>query len=138
MAIIDINWKPSKRELRQFAGLWLVFFSLLGLWWWIDSGSTTAARWLWTAAAAIGLPGLLLPSVVRPIYLVWMALAFPIGWTVSHLLLGTIFYVVITPIGLVFRLAGKDPMKRRFEPDAPTYWEPHRTGDDPARYFKQY
>ena len=137
MAMIDVNWNPSRKELRQFAGIWLVFFSLLGAWWWVD-GSQTVARWMWVAAAVVGTIGLAVPVSVKPIYVGWMALAFPIGWTVSHLLLGAIYYLVLTPIGLLLRASGNDPMKRAFDRDAETYWVEHRTGDDPSTYFRQF
>jgi hypothetical protein len=138
MAIIDINWHPSRKELRQFAAIWLGFFGLLGLWWWYDTGSYAVAGWLWAAAVTVGLSGLAVPALVRPIYVTWMALAFPIGWTVSHLLLGFLYFFLITPIGLLLRATGTDPMKRKLERDAKSYWVEHRTGDDPATYFRQF
>lgn len=137
MAMIDINWNPSRRELRQFAGLWLCVFGLIGAW--KLYGSSGVAGWpLVVAAAALGVPGLIWPIVLRPVYVAWMGLAFPIGWTVSHLLLAVIYFGVITPIGLILRATGTDPMQRRFEPDAATYWVEHRTGDDKSRYFRQF
>ncbi|RMD81653.1 MAG: hypothetical protein D6815_11195 [Candidatus Dadabacteria bacterium] len=137
MAMIEINWNPGRRELRQFAGLWLAVFGALGGW--KLYASAAAAGWPWLGAAvAVGLPGLVWPALVRPLYVAWMALAFPIGWTVSHLLLALIYYGVVTPIGLVLRLRGVDPMNRRFEPEATTYWVEHRTGDDKSRYFRQF
>lgn len=138
MAMLDINWKPSNKELRQFAGLCLVIFGGIGAWGAYQNGLEGHARWFLIAAAALGVPGLLVPPLVRPVYVAWMALAFPIGWTVSHLLLGFIFYGVITPIGLTLRLFGYDPMHRAFDPKAETYWNEHRTGGDPSGYFRQF
>jgi hypothetical protein len=68
----------------------------------------------------------------------WMFLAFPIGWTVSHLLLLATFYLVLTPIGVVMRLVGHDPLERKFRPEAATYWMEHDPGSDPSRYFRQH
>ena len=94
MAMIDINWNPDKRELRQFAGMWLVFFGAIGGYLFWTSGSQGWGAVVGAVAALVGLPGLLLPQIMKPIYVVWMAAAFPIGWTISHLLLGVIFYGV--------------------------------------------
>ncbi|TFH22703.1 MAG: hypothetical protein E4H03_07850 [Myxococcales bacterium] len=138
MAILDINWKPSTKELRQFAALCLAIFGGIGAWGAYRHGFEGSARWFLIAGAAIGVPGLIVPMLVRPIYVAWMVLAFPIGWTVSHLLLGFIFYGVITPVGLLVRLFGYDPMQRKLEPEAATYWAEHRTGGDPSSYFRQF
>ena len=68
----------------------------------------------------------------------WMAAARPIGWTVSFVLLGAVFLVVITPIGLVMRAFGRDPMERRFEPGRGSYWVEREPGGGSRRYFRQY
>ena len=76
--------------------------------WGKDSLRAAAAFW---AVAAAGLVGVLRPGFLRPVYVLWMALAFPIGWTVSHLLLLIVYYLVLTPIGLLMRLFGYDPLE---------------------------
>jgi hypothetical protein len=71
-------------------------------------------------------------------YLGWMRLFFPLGWTISHAVLLVLYFVVVTPIGLVMRVIRYDPMARRLDPDAPSYWVEHRTGGDSARYLRQF
>jgi hypothetical protein len=88
--------------------------------------------------AAAGLVGYLHPSVIRPVYIVWMALAMPIGWVVSHLLLLMVYYLIFTPVGLLMRLVGYDPLTRSFDRTANSYWMPHNQCTDVAQYFKQY
>ena len=78
------------------------------------------------------------PPLRRPLYLGWMYVAFPIGWVISHVVLAIVYYLVFTGTGLVMRLLGRDPLQRRFEPDAQTYWVEHRPGEDLARYFRQF
>ena len=51
-----------------------------------------------------------------------MCAAFPIGWVVSHALMAAIYYLVITPMAVAMRLLGRDPLDRRFDRDATTYW----------------
>jgi hypothetical protein len=62
----------------------------------------------------------------------------PIGWVMSHVILGIIYYLVLTPIGLLLRALGRDPLRRRFETGARSYWIDR--GEEPAveRYFRQY
>jgi hypothetical protein len=137
MAVLEIRWNPSLRELRQFAALWIVFFSGIGAYLYYHYGAGTWPTVAWVVAAGVGLPGLTFPALLRPIYVGWMLAAFPIGWTISHLLLGSIFYLVITPLGLMLRLFGHDPMRRKFEPEAKTYWIEHARSET-ARYFRMY
>jgi hypothetical protein len=137
MSLLQVNWKPNRRELRQFAALWLGFFGLIGSYSrWVHDSSTAAAV-LW-AISAVGVVGLLFPSLIRPLYVVWIALAMPIGWTVSHLLLLAIFYLVFTPFGLIMRACGYDPLARRFDRTAASYWHEHDRNPGFERYFKQF
>ena len=72
-----------------------------------------------------------------PMYLGWMRLVFPIGWVVSHLLFGVIYFLVLTPIGLTLRLIGHDPLRRHRPPSAVSYWTEHPVADQ-DRYFRQF
>lgn len=138
MAIIEINKDPSKRELAWFGLMFLAFFGLIGgvVWWRFQAEQ--AAYTLWGVAAVVAAVYYLVPALRRPIYLGWLYAAFPIGWVVSHLVMGLIYYLVFTPIALVFRVIGRDALQRRIDKGAKTYWVEHRTGGDPTRYFKQF
>jgi hypothetical protein len=67
-----------------------------------------------------------------------MVMAFPIGWTISQFILALMFYRLFTPIGLVFRLLGRDALHRVRQPGLDSYWSPKATPADPRRYFKQF
>jgi hypothetical protein len=56
----------------------------------------------------------------------------------SYVIMGTLFYVLITPVGLFMRLIGRDPMMRRFEPEATTYWVTTAGSRPKESYFKQF
>jgi hypothetical protein len=148
MAMIDVKWRPGRRALRQFGVIALVFFGGLAAWaWnrdalaWFDlspgSGRTAAAILGGLALyAAVGVA--VAPAILRPLYVVLTAVGLPIGWVVSHVVLALVYYLVITPIGLALRLAGRDPMHRRFERERQSYWI-RRPGAVPLeRYFRQY
>ena len=87
---------------------------------------------------ALSVAGLLWPALMRLIFVAWMAVAYPIGWTISHLVFLVIFFLVIAPIGLVMRLLSGDPLVRRFNSSAPTYWVAHNPGGNTARYLRQF
>ena len=62
----------------------------------------------------------------------------PIGFVISHILLALVFYVVLTPIGLAMRLFGYDPMTRKLDPQATTYWVPRAGQESAQQYFRQF
>src|SRR5205823_3181256 len=88
------------------------------------------------AALGLGLLGLLAPARLRPVYVGLMVLTYPLNWLTSHLLLACLFYCVITPLGVFFRLIGRDVLTRRFRPDRDTYWAPKPRADDVRSYFR--
>ena len=61
---------------------------------------------------------------------------FPIGWVLSHLLLGAVFYCLFTPLGLIFRLIGRDALGLR-RSVAVSYWRPKPAANDLRGYFRQ-
>jgi Saxitoxin biosynthesis operon protein SxtJ len=134
----DIPFDPPLRTLRQFAGLWLAFFGAWGVHQALIRGHAKAGLILGFAALCVGLMGLIRPAAIRPIYVGWMVLAFPIGWTVSQVTLAIMFFGLFTPIGLVFRLLGRDPLERAPRRELESYWTPKPAPADPRRYFKQF
>ena len=139
MALIEINRDPTPRQVRQFASFWLSGFCLLlaGLAGYRFSSWTTAAVLAGCGGLSIVL-GIVRPAWMRIVLLAWMWAAFPIGWAISHVLIAALYYLVVTPIGLAMRAFGRDPLARRFDPDAQSYWTPRRQEADPGRYFRQF
>lgn len=133
----DLPLNPSARTLRQFAGLWLAVFSAFagGQ---CAGGRLVPAAGLAALALGVGLLGLLRPKIVRPIFVGWMMLAFPLGWIISRFLLACLFYGVLTPLGLWFRLVGRDMLARRRQPGQSTYWQVKPAVIDRQRYYRQF
>jgi len=134
----DIQFHPKTKELRQFAGLWLLFFGGLAAWRYGTRGNGSAVTALAVLALTVGPIGLWKPRLLRPIYVGWMILAFPIGWTVSRIILGILFFGVFTPIALWFRLFGRDPLDRRRQPEISSYWVSKTAPADVRGYFRQF
>lgn len=135
--MMEINWNPSRKELRQFGFLCLAFFGFLAATHYHRAGLTLVTEALAAAAIVGGVLGAVAPQLLKWIFVGWIVAVFPIGWTVSHLLLGFIFFAVLTPIGLVLRALGHDPMNRAFDRGAKSYWTAHEQAPV-ARYFRQF
>jgi len=138
MAMIEINWTPSRKDLKQFAWICLVGFPLAGLilWWRFDLW--TVPMIFWIVGPVVCLLGQISPSAVKPVYIGLSLITFPIGFVVSHIVLGLTFYVLITAIGLVFRLIGRDALGRQFDKSAKSYWIRRQPVTDMGRYFRQF
>jgi Saxitoxin biosynthesis operon protein SxtJ len=134
----DIPFDPPRKTLRQFAGLWLAFFGGMAVWQALVKGHVALGLSLAALALVVGLAGLTRPEWLRFIYVGWMVLAFPIGWTVSQVMLALMFYGLFAPIGLVFRLIGRDPLRRARPSGRESYWDPKPAPTDLGRYFKQF
>ena len=75
---------------------------------------------------------------MRLVYVGLMVAVFPIGWVVSHLLMTLFYFLFLTPIGILMRLLGNDPMQRRLDRDATSYWVKHDPGRRADRYFRPF
>ena len=97
-------------------------------------------RWGSVGVAGIfALLALLRPTLLSLLNRLWMKFGLLLGKIVSPIALGILFYLVITPIGIVIRLSGKDPLRLKFMPEADTYWilrEP--PGPEPGSLSKQF
>jgi len=139
MKLLEVDWHPSSRMLRQFAGFALIFALLFGLILHYKWGlSWRVAYWTWAIGAGVCLLGQCAPKAVLPVYILLMAIALPIGAVISNLLMIAIYFVILTPIGLLLRLFRYDPMHRTFLPDQSSYWVVHQPFKDVQRYFHQY
>jgi hypothetical protein len=136
--MIDLNLNPTKKELRTFGLCALAFLCVVG---WIvgrRTDSITNGVTIATIGLVLAVLGFALPRALRPIWIVLMVVNYPIGWVVTHVIMALIFYLVVTPVGVIMRLTGRDPMERAFDRSAKTYWKPRRTDPSSTRYFRQY
>jgi hypothetical protein len=134
----DIQFKPPANIVRQFAGGWLVFIGALGAHQWLARGHERVGQMMIAAALVIGLLGLIKPAAIRWLFVAAMVVAFPIGWVVSHLLLAIMFYLVLTPVALFFRLRGRDLLHRKRSPGQASFWKEKITPQEARSYFLQY
>ena len=145
--MIEIDWKPDAGTLRQFGWIAFVGFSFLAaIAWWerlvFSFGLGDARPYVAGAFAALAvvsaLFSLVAPRANLPIYLGLTILSYPIGFVLSYVIMGLLFFGMLTPVGLFFRLTGYDPLHRRFDPDAKSYWTDPRPRRGKESYFKQF
>jgi hypothetical protein len=134
MPLLEIDRHPSPRQLRVFAIAWIAVFGLLAL----AKGRWPASAVLGAVALAIPAAGWIVPGLMRWIYLAACYATFPVGWVLSCAILAAAFYLVLTPTGWIMRLAGYDPMQRRFDRQAKSYWTPRQEPERRDRYFRQF
>jgi Saxitoxin biosynthesis operon protein SxtJ len=131
----DLDFDPPPRRLRQFAVIWLVFFSSIGALRALH-GQRFAVPLL-ALGGLVGVAGLIRPQLARPFWIALTVLTFPIGWLVSRVLLGVIYFGVFTPVALVFRFIGRDALLRK-RSDLESYWTDKKQPADPGRYLRQF
>lgn len=122
---------------RVFGLVFAAVFLIIAGWPLFHGG---AIRW-WSVGVAIvfALVALVKPALLTGLNRLWMKLGILLGKVVSPIALGILFYVVITPIGMVIRLTGKDPLRLKFEPDADSYWIPREPpGPPPGSMNNQF
>ncbi len=113
---------PQRVDLRKFGLVMAAVLVLVsGYLWYIDA--MDPAQVVFSVAAGFLIVGLVLPVVLTPIYFPWMWLARILAFVNTHLLLGFVFYTLITFIGLGMRLLGRDPLDRKILPDSDSYWQ---------------
>lgn len=145
MKLVEIDWQPSERQLRQFGWIALVGLPLAG---WLFSGrpwpiasATSLQMTVITVLAGAGVACAALaavrPRLLRLPFLGAMLLALPIGLVVSELMLVAIYFLVFAPVALLFKLIGRDALDRRFDRAAASYWRPKAQPHGVESYFRQ-
>jgi Saxitoxin biosynthesis operon protein SxtJ len=116
--------KKNNSELRKFGFLVGAVFMLLG-------GAGYFKHWsayVFLPAEVIGilllLCGWLRPPALKRLYGIWMALAFALGWLISRLILIFLFYLILTPLGIVARFSGKKFIATEFRTHRESLWIP--------------
>lgn len=138
MSLLDQNRQPTPRELRIFGAILLAF----GL---IVAGLVFVFTASWTAVVVIGAISVFVTGIyfalppLRPlIYGAWITAFYPVGWLISHALLAITYFGVITPIGVVMRIFGYDPLLRKLDPNRDSQWSEHSNDKSTHRYFQQF
>ena len=135
MSLIEINWSPSQKQLRQFGVLCLVVLPFLG---WLWGGNSTSILVLLGIASLITILAFVQPRCVSPLFVGLILLAAPIGMVVGELAMLLIFFGIFLPISLWFRIARRDALQLRIDREAETYWQVKPEPKDISSYYRRY
>lgn len=134
----DVNFRPATATLRQFAALAVLFLLGIGGWQYVAHGRHLLAVALVASALAVAALGVARPQAIRWLFVGLTLATFPLGWLMSWLLMGGIYYLMFTPISIYFRLTGRDALRRRYDDSAESYWTEKPRVTDVRRYFRQF
>ena len=133
MALVEINWNPPNRQLKQFGAVSLFALPLIGLLWkatWPVVGTLAAI------GGVIAVLALIFPRAVKPLFVGLSVLTIPIGIVVGEIVLLSVFVLVFVPMGLVFRLIGRDSLRLRRK-QTTTWWQEKSQPRGAASYYRQ-
>lgn len=147
MAFVSIDYNPPPRTLRNFGFIGLVAFGALAVL--AQQHSLVFQRFSATAnqncmyvfgglAAYCGLFAAAAPAALRWLYIFLTVVSFPIGFVMSYVIVSIMFFLIITPIGIIMRMMGRDALRLKFNPQATTHWIPRHPPATIKRYFRQF
>ena len=129
--------KTSDRDLRKFGLVVGGVFVALGLLF-LFRYETRTPYFVWPGGILM-IAGAIVPPALKWIYIAWMSVAFVLGFVMAHVILALLFFLIITPLGLIARLAGKDFLSLKLDRSAKSYWIPRikktKTTEDYERQF---
>jgi hypothetical protein len=136
--MIEMKTSFSRRELLWFGPLFAIFAGMVGsiAIWKFDAPGL--AKWIWAISGVIIVVYYLVPPLRKTMFMAWLALVFPVGWLLSHVLLTIVFYLVVFPIGLLLKLGRHDPLRRKFDLNCHSYWIKRERKKGAERYFRQF
>jgi len=139
MAIIEVNYNPKPKELRSFGMIAIIATIIIALLLYLIKG--LGITWC-VAIVAVGfiifISSIISLKLTRLIYIGFTLLTLPIGIVISYILLGMFYFLILTPIGLMFRLFGRDVLNRKFESKEGSYWIKRKRQEDLTHYFRQF
>lgn len=123
---MHINWHPSPRDMRQWALIMAPALGFVGslfyfVEWGVFSGGQGFAKFLWGFGAFAFATGITGTKLGLPAYWAWMGFVYIVSLAITYTALTFVFFGVVTPLGILARLVGRDRLHLR-PSAASTYW----------------
>jgi hypothetical protein len=133
--LIEINWRPNDRQLRQFGGIAFFAFPFLG-WFW--GAGAMSMMLLMLLGLACGAAAVTRPRLLQPLFVLVSAVTAPLGLILGELVLAVIYFGLFFPMAAAFRLLRRNVLKPAWDREARTYWQDKAQPSGPASYFRQW
>ena len=133
---MEINWNPSLRQLRTFGLTSFAALPLAAALW--GHGAPVSVLPAAAAGAALAVAALIRPRVLRPLVVALNIAAWLLAIFVHELVLLAAFCSVIVPVGLLFRLIGRDALQLKIDRTAASYWQPKKQPAGARNYFRRW
>jgi len=131
------NIKSEKSDIRNFGiTLGIILLLISGFLFWKEKESYQIFSGI---GITLSLIAIAIPSVLKPVYWMWMIFATILGWIMTRVILSILFYIVFSPIGLILRLFGKQFIELQWNKESSTYWNYRfRDSFEKEKYEKQF
>mgnify|MGYP001282789255 CR=1 FL=1 len=131
------NIKSEKSDLRKFGitiGIILLIIAVYLFW-----KENESFQIFLITGIVLSLLGVAIPVILKPIYWVWMIFATILGWVMTRVILCLLFYLILTPIGLISRMFGKHFLELKWNKDDKTFWNYRTKGKiEKENFYKQF
>lgn len=135
----DLNRKNDVKmgSERGFGFVFAVVFAIIGLWPLIGDGAIRV--WAMGVAAAFLAIALVVPRALRPLNIAWFKFGLLLYKITNPIVMAVMYYIAVVPVGLLLKVFGKDPLLRRFDPEAKSYWiDREPPGPEPESMKRQF
>jgi Saxitoxin biosynthesis operon protein SxtJ len=140
LSAIEPELKPESAKSSSERSFGIVFagaFTVFGTWPLL--GGHSPKPWPLIVACVFGLAAAYVPWTLRPLNVLWTRFGELLHQLVSPVVMGVVFFLVVTPVALIMRTLGTDPLRLKRDADAETYWiERQPSGPDPRTMARQY
>ena len=116
----DLDEEISAGSPRAFGIVFAIVFSIVAFWPLLNGAPVRL--WAATVAGAFTAAAILKPGLLQPLNRLWFRFGMLLHKIVNPLVMGFLFFLTVTPIALIFRLIGKDPLNRKSDPTCASYW----------------
>lgn len=133
--MISEKINASDREVRKFGLMFAGICLAVAAYSYYREG--TVWPWFLGGAGGFALGGLIARPLLRPVFIGWMKFAFVLGWVNTRIILGVFFFGVLTPVGVIMRTFGRDPLTRKIDRGPGSYWKVRESVPFDSKRYEQ-